>query len=121
MKREVSQAIEGWHRPVFQNESAESGGRSGRAASESAQGTGALEEGEGHDQMGSLSSSPQLQPWIFEALARNPAVLAAMADARAKLARVTQVTALPDPVLRFAVRPEPIRTAAGDLHFTLGV
>jgi outer membrane protein TolC len=62
-----------------------------------------------------------LQAWILEALARNPTVLAAVADARAKLARVAQATALPDPVLRMAVRPEPIRTAAGDLYFTFGV
>ena len=121
LRQEVSRAIEGWHRAVLQREPAASGERSGRAASESTPGTSTLENGERDDQMGPSPSSPPLQAWVFEARGRNPAVLAAMADARVKLARVTQVTALPDPILRFAVRPEPIRTAAGDLHFTFGV
>jgi len=121
VEREVSQTIDAWQRPVFQSDSAKPGECSDRTASESAPGTGALEEGEGHNQTRPSSSTPQLQPWITGALARNPAVLAAMADARTKLARVAQATALPDPFLRFAVRPEPIRTAAGDLHFTFGV
>lgn len=56
-----------------------------------------------------------------EALQRNPGIQSAMADARAKLQRIPQVTSLPDPVIRAIVRPEPIQTAAGDMYFTLGV
>lgn len=63
----------------------------------------------------------QVDPYIREALARNPGIQAAIANARAQLARIPQVTSLPDPVLRAAVRPEPIQTAAGDVYFTLGV
>ncbi len=121
LRQEVSRAIEDWHRPVSHIDSAGSVERSGSAASESAPGTNALEVGEGGDQIRLSPSSAQLQPWILEALERNPAVLAATADARAKLERVTQATSLPDPVLRLAVRPEPIRTAAGDIHFVFGV
>lgn len=58
---------------------------------------------------------------IREALQRNPGIQSAMADARAKLQRIPQVTSLPDPVIRSIVRPEPIQTAAGDMYFTLGV
>ena len=59
--------------------------------------------------------------YIRAALERNPAVKAATAEVRAKLERIPQATALPDPILRAAVRPEPIQTAAGDVYFTLGV
>jgi cobalt-zinc-cadmium efflux system outer membrane protein len=59
--------------------------------------------------------------YIQEALERNPGIQAAAAHARAELERIPQVTALPDPVVRAAVRPEPIQTAAGDVFFTLGV
>jgi len=44
-----------------------------------------------------------------------------MANVQAKLARIPQATALPDPILRMLVRPEPIQTAAGDAYLTLGV
>lgn len=46
LQQEVSRAIESWHRPAFQRDAAASSERSGRAASESAQGTGTFEEGE---------------------------------------------------------------------------
>lgn len=59
--------------------------------------------------------------YIREALERNPGIQAAAAEARAKLERIPQVSALPDPVIRAVVRPEPIQTAAGDVFFTLGV
>lgn len=59
--------------------------------------------------------------YIAEALARNPGIESAAADVRARLARIPQVTALPDPILRTIVRPEPIQTAAGNMGFTLGV
>ena len=59
--------------------------------------------------------------YVHAALQQNPGLQAAAAHARARLARIPQVTALPDPVIRAAVRPEPIQTAAGDVFFTLGV
>jgi outer membrane protein TolC len=62
-----------------------------------------------------------LNDFIQTSLERNPAIQSAVADARAKLARIPQATALPDPVVRSIVRPEPIQTAAGDVYFTLGV
>jgi outer membrane protein TolC len=60
-------------------------------------------------------------PYIQEALSRNPAIQASAATARAKLARIPQVTSLPDPVIRAMVRPEPVQTAAGDMYLNLGV
>lgn len=62
-----------------------------------------------------------VDPYIREALERNPGIQAAIAHARAKLQRIQQVTSLPDPVIRAILRPEPIQTAAGDMYFTLGV
>jgi len=62
-----------------------------------------------------------LQQHVLEALAQNPSVKAAVAHVEATLARIPQVTALADPVLRTIVRPEPIQTAAGDVFFALGV
>ena len=59
--------------------------------------------------------------YIREALERNPGIQAAVADARAKLERIPQVTSLADPLIRTVIRPEPIQTAAGDMYFTLGV
>ncbi len=59
--------------------------------------------------------------YIREALECNPGLQAAMAEARAKLERIPQVTSLPDPLVRSVVRPEPIQTAAGDMYFTLGI
>lgn len=57
--------------------------------------------------------------YIRRALAQNPGIQSAIASARAKLERIPQVMALPDPVVRAIVRPEPIQTAAGDIYFTL--
>lgn len=59
--------------------------------------------------------------YVREALERNPGIQAAMADARAKLERIPQVTSLRDPILKTVIRPEPIQTAAGDTYFTLGL
>ena len=67
------------------------------------------------------ASDERLPAHIRDALERNPSVQAAVADVEAKLARIPQVTALPDPLLRAIVRPEPIQTAAGDVYFTLAV
>ncbi len=117
--REVSQAVRSWHRPGVWHTREVTGEHSGVSVIRSPAGAGTREEAdsEGHGH----PSSSQMQEYVREALERSPAVLAAMADARVKLARVTQVTALPDPILRLAVRPEPIRTAAGDVYFVLGV
>jgi outer membrane protein TolC len=62
-----------------------------------------------------------LGSYVQEALERNPAIHAAIANVKAALERIPQVTSLPDPFLRAIVRPEPIQTAAGDMYFTLGV
>ncbi|MGD2110901.1 MAG: TolC family protein, partial [Phycisphaerae bacterium] len=62
-----------------------------------------------------------LRTLVEYALEHNASVRAAVADVRARLARIAQATALPDPVVRAIVRPEPIQTAAGDAYFTLGV
>jgi len=59
--------------------------------------------------------------YIREAMERNPGIQAAIAEARAQLERIPQVTSLPDPTIRTVIRPEPIQTAAGDMYFTLGV
>ncbi len=70
------------------------------------------------------AASPHRRPvdgYIARAMADNPGIQSAAAEVRARLARVPQVTALPDPVLRTIIRPEPIQTAAGNLGFTLGV
>ncbi len=68
-----------------------------------------------------MPPQPSVEWYIGESLATHPALQAAMADVRAKLERIPQVTSLPDPMLRSIVRPEPIQTAAGDIFFTLGV
>ena len=62
-----------------------------------------------------------LAVYVREALERNPAIQAAVANVQATLEKIPQVTSLPDPFLRTIVRPEPIQTAAGDVYFTLGV
>ena len=69
----------------------------------------------------STTAPRPVDPFIREALSRNPGIQAAMANARAKLERIPQLTSLPDPLIRAIVRPEPIQTAAGDMFFTLGV
>lgn len=58
---------------------------------------------------------------LREALERNPSLKSAAARVRAALERIPQATSLPDPMLRTAIRPEPIQTAAGDVDFTLAV
>lgn len=58
---------------------------------------------------------------IRQALQRNPGLRAAAANARAKLEKIPQATALPDPIIKALVRPEPIQTAAGNVYLTLGI
>ena len=73
-------------------------------------------------QAGSSTTEPQtLREFIVTALAQNPEIKAAEQTARARFARVPQVTALPDPILSTKTLPEPIRTAEGDNFFILGV
>ena len=55
------------------------------------------------------------------ALEQNPEIKAAEETARARTARVAQVTALPDPLVMTKTLPEPVRTAEGDNYFILGV
>lgn len=69
----------------------------------------------------SIGDDEQLSAYTRDALARNPSIQAAVADVRAKLEAIPQVTSLPDPTLRAITRPEPIQTAVGDVYFTLGV
>lgn len=68
-----------------------------------------------------LPGDPELRAYIREALERNPAVRAAAAEVQAKLARIPQATALPDPMVRMATGPEPVQTAVGDMMFSLDV
>ncbi len=62
-----------------------------------------------------------LRDYIVMALEQNPEIKAAEEIARAKTARVPQVTALPDPRIATKTLPQPIKTAAGDNYFVLGV
>ena len=119
VSRQVSQAVQDWHRPAVQLGPREAGERSGIPAA----GQSALPKTVGGRESPERRSVPSslLPGYILEALERNPTVKAAAADARAKLERIAQVTSLPDPILRAIVRPEPIQTAAGDIYFTLGV
>jgi len=63
----------------------------------------------------------KLRDVIVLALERNPDISAAEETARAKLERVRQVTALPDPMVTTKTLPEPVRTAEGDNFFILGI
>ena len=62
-----------------------------------------------------------LREFIMLALENNPAIRQAQETAHARAARIPQVTALPDPMVRTKTLPEPIRTAEGDNFFILGV
>ncbi len=62
-----------------------------------------------------------LREFIVLALENNPAIRRAQELAYAKAARIPQVTALPDPMVRTKTLPEPVRTAEGDNFFILGV
>lgn len=67
------------------------------------------------------NASRPVDTFVQEALQRNPGIKSAAAVARAKLERIPQVTALPDPIMRTVIRPEPIQTAAGNMVFALAV
>lgn len=80
------------------------------------------EREEGTPPAATAPAEPQtLRDYIVLALEQNPDIKAAEETARARAARVPQVTALPDPMLRTRTFPEPVRTAEGDNYFTLGV
>lgn len=73
-------------------------------------------------QPGTTMESPaSLRGYILLALQSNPDVRRAEQVARAKAARIPQVTALPDPMLSTKTLPTPIRTAEGDNFFILGI
>lgn len=62
-----------------------------------------------------------LRQFIVLALENNPEIKQAQALMRAKVERIAQVTALPDPIVKTKTLPEPIRTAEGDNFFILGI
>ncbi len=68
-----------------------------------------------------LETPETLRDFIVLALENNPAIRRAQELAHAKAARIPQVTALPDPLIRTKTLPEPVRTAEGDNFFILGV
>jgi len=68
-----------------------------------------------------MAPAPKLRDYIIAVLEQNPAIKQAEQTARARAARIPQVTALPDPMLSTKTFPEPIRTAEGDNYFILGV
>lgn len=68
-----------------------------------------------------LEAPATLREFIVLALRDNPDIKAAEEAARARAARIPQVTALPDPMLATKTLPEPVRTAEGDNFFILGV
>lgn len=108
---EARAAMAGWQRPVLRE--TEIVPRPSEPGSGAAAGEPAVEPVVG-GQRGPAE-------FIEAALAKNPAIRAAVARVEAALARIPQATAWPDPILRTLSRPEPIQTAAGDLYFTLGV
>lgn len=71
--------------------------------------------------MGGVTEPQSLRGYIVLALGQNPDIKAAEEIARARAARVLQVTALPDPMLMTKTLPEPVRTAEGDNYFILGI
>lgn len=66
-----------------------------------------------------LPRDADLGTFVGLAIRRNPRLRAARDAVLAKLAKVPQVTALPDPVVQSAIRAEPISTAAGDIYLEL--
>ena len=72
------------------------------------------------------AARPSVEPatlaeYIRLALERNPDVAAAAERVRARAARIEQVTALSDPVLKMKILPEPVRTAEGDNYLVVGL
>ena len=116
---EVSQAVGDWHRPMEPVDMSAGSKRAGTSVAESEAETWTSDEGEGQGHGHPMLT--QLQGYMRDALERNPSAQAAVADAQAKFEQIAQATSLPDPLVRAVVRPESIRTAAGDLYLTIGV
>ena len=75
-----------------------------------------------HAESQSTEGAPaSLRDSILIALRDNPSIKAAEETALAKAARVSQVTAPPNPMLMTKTLPEPVRTAEGDNYFILGI
>lgn len=108
-RRDVDRAVHDWHR--------------GRAAIVATLNEDTPHKLEDDTQLLESATTPgrPVDVYIREAMERNPGIQAAIAEIRAKLERVPQVTSLPDPMIRAIVRPEPVQTATGDMYFTLGV
>lgn len=68
-----------------------------------------------------MEAPTRLRDYIVLALKDNPDIHKAEEVARAKSARIPQVTALPDPMLNTKTLPDPVETAAGNNYFILGV
>ena len=62
-----------------------------------------------------------LREYLLDALEHNPRVRQAIHQAQAQAQRYAQVTALPDPMVKIKVLPEPVRTAEGDNFLVVGV
>lgn len=73
------------------------------------------------DAAAELVAPTSLREFIILALQENPEIKQAEETAHARAARIPQVTALPDPMVRTKTLPEPVRTAEGDNFFILGV
>lgn len=67
-----------------------------------------------------IESTERLRDYILCALRDNPDILRAEELTYAKAARISQATALPDPMLMTKTLPTPVRMAEGDNYFTLG-
>lgn len=68
-----------------------------------------------------LDTPTSLRDYILSALRDNPEILQAEAAARARAARIAQMTALPDPMLDTKTFTTPFMTSGGDSYFILGV
>lgn len=128
----VTDALREWQRPrvaASQRPGAELPGDAGdgsggvRSTRRTSPGRAPASDASVNDPNASPAPGPDatIDDYVRAALQHNPALAAAKAEVRAKLARIDQAVALPDPMLRTVTRPEPIQTAAGDMTFTLAV
>ncbi len=62
-----------------------------------------------------------LEQWVTYALERNPRITAAIAQYEAATKKVPQVTALPDPQLRYRYFLEEVETRVGPQQFAIGI
>ena len=99
-RQDVERAVHQWHRPRTTLAQATIGERSSAHVDR---------------EEPSPAPSRPVDRYIRQALERNPGIQAAIAEARAKLERIPQVTSLPDPIIRTITRPEPIRSTASSI------